>query len=66
MTSQRSVTQSVAILSELILCRNAKDAGMTVKGAPKHYAVGNLCLFLAGDMSEDIAGSVVRLDGSYQ
>ena len=32
----------------------------------KFFDVANLTLFLAGDMSEAIAGAIVSLDGSYR
>ena len=35
------------------------------KTPAKFFEVGNVTLFLAGDMSEKVSGAIVRLDGSY-
>lgn len=42
--------------------RSARESNQT---AAKMYDIGNLVLFLAGDMSESVSRSVVCLDGSY-
>lgn len=34
--------------------------------ATKLYDVGNVILFLAGDMGENISGAIVARDGSYR
>lgn len=46
--------------------RSAKDAPDAKLPPPRFYEVGNLVLFLAGAMSEDISGQAVSLDGSYR
>ncbi|KAF2212544.1 hypothetical protein CERZMDRAFT_105970 [Cercospora zeae-maydis SCOH1-5] len=44
----------------------AKDAPDAKQTPSRFYEVGNLVLFLAGDMSEEISGQAVSLDGSHQ
>lgn len=46
--------------------RSSKDAPDTKAPPPRFYEVGNLVLFLAGSMSENISGQAVSLDGSYR
>ncbi|PPJ60388.1 hypothetical protein CBER1_08012 [Cercospora berteroae] len=46
--------------------RSAKDAPDGKGPPPRFYEVGNLVLFLAGGMSENISGQAVSLDGSYR
>lgn len=56
------------LMPKLINGRITKDvpsASEFKQTAAKLYDAGNLTLFLAGDMSEDIAGAIVRLDGSH-
>lgn len=46
--------------------RPAKDVPESKQTPPKFYQVGNLTLFLAGGMGEQISGKIVSLDGSYR
>ncbi|KAI5358476.1 putative short-chain dehydrogenase/reductase SDR, NAD(P)-binding domain superfamily [Septoria linicola] len=46
--------------------RPAKDVPPSKQTPPKFYQVGNLTLFLAGGMGEQISGKIVSLDGSYR
>lgn len=48
------------------IAKDAPAADGAKQPAAKLYDVGNVTLFLAGDMGEKIAGAVVARDGSYR
>ena len=48
------------------LIKTERPAIQAKQVPPKFYDIGNLVLFLAGGMSEDISGQLVALDGSYR
>ncbi|KAM3415041.1 hypothetical protein BST61_g10176 [Cercospora zeina] len=65
--SARAYEEAKAHMTALIKTeRSVKDAPDAKPTPPQFYEVGNLVLFLAGGMSEDISGQVVSLDGSHQ
>lgn len=45
--------------------KDAPSISASKEEANRMYDLGNLTLFLAGDMSEMIASSIISLDGRY-
>ncbi|KAK5117511.1 hypothetical protein LTR85_008896 [Meristemomyces frigidus] len=58
-------THMTALMKTEKIAKDVPSASESRQTAAKFYDVGNLTLFLAGDMSESVSGAAVSLDGSY-